>query len=56
MNNLSFLLADPIVLFSAGGLVTLLAIGTFYVFYFLKKMNNNEQEFIVTASLSRLVD
>ncbi|WNC71965.1 hypothetical protein RGQ13_17880 [Thalassotalea psychrophila] len=42
MNNLSFLLADPIVLFSAGGLVTLLAICTFYVFFFLKKMNNNE--------------
>ncbi len=42
MNNLQFLLADPIVLFSAGGLAILLAIGGFYVHLFLTKMNNHE--------------
>ncbi|WP_260679330.1 hypothetical protein [Thalassomonas sp. M1454] len=42
MDNLQVLLTDPIVLFSAGGLVTVLAICTFYVYFFLKKINNNE--------------
>ncbi|KGK00509.1 DUF3149 domain-containing protein [Thalassotalea sp. ND16A] len=42
MNNLQFLLADPIVLFSAGGLVTVLVICAFYVHLFMTKMNNNE--------------
>ena len=42
MDNLSFLLSDPVVLFSAGGLVTVLAICAFYVYFFIKKVNNNE--------------
>jgi hypothetical protein len=42
MDNVSVLLSDPIVLFSAGGLAVLLAIACFYVYYFVKKMNNNE--------------
>lgn len=42
MDNLQVLLTDPIVLISAGGLLTVLAICAFYVFYFIKKINNNE--------------
>lgn len=42
MDNISALLNDPIVLISAGGLLTVVAICAFYVFYIIKKINNNE--------------
>ena len=42
MDNLQVLLTDPIVLFAGGGLATLLAIGGFYIYYFMTKINNNQ--------------
>ncbi|WP_310650682.1 DUF3149 domain-containing protein [Colwellia sp. MB3u-55] len=32
---------DPVVLYSFGGLVILLGICAFYIYYFLKKINEN---------------
>ncbi len=42
MDNLQVLLTDPVVLFSAGGLLLLFGIGAFYIYLFISKMNNNE--------------
>ncbi len=42
MDNLQALLTDPVVLISAGGLITVIAICAFYVYFFMRKINNNE--------------
>jgi hypothetical protein len=41
MKFLDMLLNDPIVIYSFGGLAILLGIGGFYVYYFLKNINEN---------------
>jgi hypothetical protein len=41
MKFLDMLLNDPIVIYSFGGLAILLGIGAFYVYYFLKNINEN---------------
>ena len=41
MNFFDMILNDPIVLYSFGGLAILLGIGAFYIYYFLKNINEN---------------
>jgi uncharacterized membrane protein len=41
MKFLDMLLHDPIVIYSFGGLAILIGIGAFYVYYFLKNINEN---------------
>jgi len=39
MNFLTMLANDPVVMFAIGGLTMLLAIGGYYIYYFLKHIN-----------------
>ncbi len=41
MDNLSFLLNDPIVWISAIGLTTVLVICSYYVYFFIKHINSD---------------
>ena len=41
MRFLEMLLNDPIVIYSFAGLAILLGLGVFYVYYFLKNINEN---------------
>ncbi len=43
MDNLSFLLQDPIIWISATGLTTVLAICSYYIYFFVKHINESEQ-------------
>ena len=43
MDILNMLLNDPVVLYSFVGLAILLAIGGFYVYYFLKHISEDEK-------------
>ncbi|WP_019029540.1 hypothetical protein [Colwellia piezophila] len=43
MNLLSMLTNDPVVMFSFGGLAILLAIAAFYVYYFLKQIQDDSK-------------
>lgn len=42
MNIIDMLLNDPVVLYSFVGLAVLLGIGGFYVYYFLKHINEDK--------------
>jgi hypothetical protein len=42
MSVFDMLLNDPIVIYSFGGLAILLGIGAFYVYYFMKNINESE--------------
>lgn len=42
MNIIEMILNDPIVLFAFIGLAIVLGIGSFYVYYFLKKISNEK--------------
>ncbi|MDN3653790.1 hypothetical protein QWY77_13675 [Thalassotalea ponticola] len=39
MNNIGFLLNDPVIWFAFGGLLTVLAICSFYVYFFMSKVS-----------------
>jgi len=41
MNFFDMLINDPIVIYSFGGLLILLGICAFYIYYFLKNVNEN---------------
>ena len=41
MNFFDMLLNDPVVIYSMIGLAILLGIGVFYIYYFMKNINNN---------------
>ncbi len=41
MNFFDMLMNDPIVIYSFGGLAILLGICAFYVYYFMKNINEN---------------
>jgi len=41
MKFFDMLMNDPIVIYSFGGLAILLGIGAFYIYYFLKNINEN---------------
>lgn len=41
MNFFSMLASDPVVMFSIGGLVIVLAICAFYVYYFIKHIQDD---------------
>ncbi len=41
MNFFDMLINDPIVIYSFAGLAFLLGIGAFYIYYFLKNVNEN---------------
>ncbi len=43
MNIIEMLLNDPVVLYSFIGLAILLGIGGFYIYYFLKHINEDEK-------------
>lgn len=42
MNFLSMLTNDPVVMFAFGGLAIVVGICAFYVYYFLKNINENQ--------------
>ena len=44
MNLLSMLANDPVVMFSFGGLAVLLGIGAFYIYYFIKHIQEDSKE------------
>jgi hypothetical protein len=41
MNFFDMLMNDPVVIYSFGGLAILLGIGAFYIYYFIKNVNEN---------------
>ncbi|KGJ89763.1 hypothetical protein [Colwellia psychrerythraea] len=43
MNLLSMIANDPVVMFSFGGLAILLAISAYYVYYFLKHIQDDSK-------------
>lgn len=43
MNLFSMLLNDPVVLYSFGGLAILLGIGAYYIYYFLKHIQEDSK-------------
>ena len=42
MNIFSMLIHDPVVMFSFGGLLILLGIGAFYIYYIINHVKNNQ--------------
>ena len=44
MNLLSMLANDPIVMYSFGGLAVLLGIGVFYIYYFIKHIQEDSKD------------
>ncbi|TYK65277.1 DUF3149 domain-containing protein [Colwellia echini] len=42
MNLLSMLTNDPVVMFAFGGIAIMLGICTFYVYYFMSHIKNNQ--------------
>lgn len=43
MNLLNMLANDPVVMFAFGGMVIMLGICAYYVYYFLKNINEDKQ-------------
>ena len=41
MKFFDLLINDPVVIYSFGGLAILLGLGAFYIYYFLKKISEN---------------
>jgi uncharacterized membrane protein len=41
INFFDMIMNDPVVIYSFGGLAILLGIGVFYIYYFIKNINEN---------------